>query len=125
MGPLEKEKSFLERRKFPRLNLSVDIEYSVIGKESYLKGEGSTKNISSGGICVIVYEKIDIGDILSLVINLPAGERPIQTEGRVVWIGDFILSEEKISSWDAGIEFTGISEDDSQRLSKYVFTLIK
>ncbi len=125
MEPLKNGNSFSERRKFPRLNLSVDVEYSVIGKEQYSKSEGVTKNISSGGICVIVYEKIDIGDILSLIINLPAGERPIQTEGRVVWIGDFILSEDKRSSWDAGVEFTGISEDDSQRLSKYVFKLIK
>ncbi|MFH1094455.1 MAG: PilZ domain-containing protein [Candidatus Omnitrophota bacterium] len=125
METLKNVKFFSERRKFPRLNLSVDIEYSVIGKNQSSKSEGVTKNISSGGICVIVYERIDIGDILSLVINLPAGERPIQTEGRVVWIGDFILSDDKRSSWDTGVEFTEISEDDSQRLSKYVFTLIK
>jgi len=125
MEPIENEKFFSERRRFPRLNLSVDIEYSVIGKKQSSRSEGVTKNISPGGICVIVYEKIDIGDTLSLVINLPGGERPIQTEGRVVWLGDFILSDEKRSSWDAGVEFTGISEEDSQRLSKYVFTLIK
>ena len=116
---------FIERRKFPRLSLSVDVEYSVIGRDLGFQTETSTKNISVGGICIIAYEKVEIGDILSLVIKLPEGERPIHAEGRVVWKSDFVLSEDKMSRWDVGIEFTDIKDDDRQKLSGYIFSLIK
>ena len=58
-----------ERRRFPRLDASVGIEYSILGKAP-LKETAFTKNISAGGICLIVYEKIEVNTILSLRINL-------------------------------------------------------
>lgn len=125
MGSQEKESYFEERRKFPRLNLAVDIEYSLLQKETSLKIEGLSKNISSGGICLIVYEKVKIGDSLSLMINLPEGERPIQVQGIVKWIGEFIQSSDNKNSWDVGIEFVGINEADREKLSKYVFRFLK
>ena len=124
MASLEKENYFEERRKFPRLNLAVDIEYSVLQKEPFLKVEVQSKNLSSGGICLIVYEKVKVGDNLALVINLPEGERPIQVKGIVRWIGEFILSADKKNSWDVGVEFEGISEAEREKLSQYVFRFL-
>jgi len=125
MASPEKENYFEERRKFPRLNLAVDIEYSVLRKEPSSKAEGQSKNLSSGGICLIVYEEVKIGDSLALVINLPEGERPIQAKGMVKWIGEFILSADKKNSWDVGVEFIGINEADREKLSRYVFRFLK
>lgn len=125
MASPEKENNFEERRKFPRLNLTVDIEYSVLRKEPSSKVEGQSKNLSSGGICLIVYEEVKIGDSLALVINLPEGERPIQAKGMVKWIGEFILSADKKNSWDVGVEFIGINEADREKLSRYVFRFLK
>ena len=125
MGSLRKEDNFEERRKFPRLNLAVDIEYSLLQKEQSLKVEVLSKNISSGGICLIVYEKVKIGDSLALVINLPEGESPIQVKGIVKWIGGFILSVDNKSSWDVGVEFIGINEADREKLTRYVFRFLK
>jgi c-di-GMP-binding flagellar brake protein YcgR len=125
MVSLEKEDYFEERRKFPRLNLAVDIEYSLLQKEAFLKAEGQSKNISSGGICLLVYEEVKVGDSLALVIKLPEGESPIKVQGMVRWIGEFILSADKKNSWDVGIEFVGINEADREKLSKYVFRFLK
>jgi c-di-GMP-binding flagellar brake protein YcgR len=124
MASLEKENYFEERRKFPRLNLAVDIEYSVLQKEPSLKVEVQSKNLSSGGICLIVYEKVKVGDSLALVMKLPEGERPIQAKGIVKWIGEFILSADNKSSWDVGVEFVGITETDREKLSQYVFRFL-
>ena len=120
---LKNESHSPERRKFPRLNTTVDIEYAVVGKEPAPQDKSYIKNISSGGICIIVYEKVEIDDILTLTINLPEGGRPIQLKGKVVWTGEFILGGDKRSRWDAGIEFIEISEDDRQKISKYLFAL--
>jgi c-di-GMP-binding flagellar brake protein YcgR len=125
MDSLGKENYFEERRKFPRLNLAVDINYSLLQKESSLKVGVQSKNISAGGICLIVYEKVKIGDSLALVINLPDGERPIQVNGIVKWIGEAILIADKKNSWDVGIEFIGIKEEDREKLSKNVFRFLK
>jgi c-di-GMP-binding flagellar brake protein YcgR len=125
MGSLEKEKFIEERRKFPRLNMAVDIEYSFLQKDSSLMMEVQSKNISSGGICLIVYEEVKVGDSLDLVINLPEGELPIRVKGVVKWIGEFILSAGNRNSWDVGVEFIGINEAEREKLSRYVFRFLK
>ena len=125
MDSPEKENFLEERRKFPRLNLAVDINYSLLQKEPSLEVEVQSKNISAGGICLIVYEKLKIGDSLVLVINLPDGEHPIQVKGIIKWIGEFILSADNKNSWDVGVEFKGIKEADREKLSKYVFRFLK
>ncbi len=125
MYPPGKENHFEERRKVPRLNLAVDVNYSLLQKAPSFKAEVQSKNISAGGICLIVYEKVEIGDRLALVINLPDGERPIQVKGTVRWIGEFILSADNKNSWDAGVEFIGINDEDREKLSRYVFRFLK
>jgi len=125
-SPCPKEKkvtSFPERRKFSRLELSVDIKYSVIGKEPLLEKQGRSKNISPAGIYLIVDEQIELGDVLSLVIRLPEDDHPIQVKGVVrwkafVWVTD---TTDTRTRWDLGIEFIDINEDDRQKISKFVF----
>jgi len=113
-----------ERRKFPRLNASVAVEYSIIEKYP-LKETTVTKNISSGGICLIVYEEIEVNTTLSLKINLADDNDFIETKGKVVWSSEFSLGPDKKQRWDIGIEFLEASEDDQKRVSKYIFTLLR
>ena len=117
----ENSKHLAERRKFPRLNAVVNVEYSIIG-EGPLKYTESTKNIGAGGICLIVYEEIKINTLLSLKFFLPDSNEPIQAKGRVVWKGEFSISSDQIRRYDLGIEFVEIGEEDRERISKYVFT---
>lgn len=113
-----------ERRRFPRLNASVAVEYSIIEKNPF-KEITFTKSISSGGICLIVYEEIEVDTTLSLKINLTDDNDFIEAKGRVVWSSEFSLDPDKNKRWDLGIEFLEASEDDRKRVSKYVFTLLR
>jgi len=113
----------VERRRFPRLDTSVDIEYGIFKKESLQEGKAVTKNISAGGICLIVYEKIEIGTILDIRSNLKDINYIIKARGKIVWSSNFTVMPGNIARYDLGIEFVEIKEDDRQKLSQYVLNL--
>jgi len=119
-----KEKLSTEKRKFPRLRIDTNVEYSIVGKES-LQNVNSTKNISAGGICIIVYENIEIAAVLSLKIYLPANNIPIHTKGRVAWKSEFKIGSDSKSCYDVGIEFLDINEDDRRKIFQYVFKALQ
>jgi len=112
--------TFVERRKFSRLALSVGINYKILGNEAGQEDLGISKNISKEGICVMVNEQVEIGDILSLDINLPGGQGTIHTKGKVKW-RNFMGSQDQKSRWDVGCEFVDISDADKELISKYIF----
>jgi c-di-GMP-binding flagellar brake protein YcgR len=109
-----------ERRKFVRLSASVIVDYKVIDTQSVKTTQ--TKNISAGGICIIVYEEIEPETILDLKIYLPDDSSPIQAKGRVVWKKEFTFSSDPRARFDIGIEFLEIESFDRERISRYVFS---
>ena len=116
---------FVERRRFPRLNISADVEYSVLEKVPPEIKKSLSKNISAGGICVIFYEDVKPGTILDLKINLSDINYTIETKGRVVWRSSFSLTTDTRPRYDTGVEFIDIKESDRQKLSQYVLKEIK
>jgi len=114
-----------ERRKFVRLNTWVDITYKK--KTSDRKLEDSllrgAKNISQGGICLIAYEPLKVGDILELQIYLPDQPIPIEVVGKVVWVQEFFIGDYK--RYDVGVEFIEISEEKRNLIGKYVFSILR
>lgn len=114
-----------ERRRFVRLNVLTDIVYN---KQFYNASRklSISKDISKGGICIIAYEELKESDILDLKILLPDNNAHIVATGRVVWTKEFIIeSAEKLHRYDVGIEFMEISEEDREKINKYVFTHLK
>ena len=110
-----------EKRQFVRLNALTDVTYA---KVSSPKDEGVSlaRNISMGGICLIVYEKLNVGDVLALNVILPDDAKPIPTRGRVAWIKEFTIGDPaKGKRYDVGVEFLDISVEDKSRISQYVF----
>jgi c-di-GMP-binding flagellar brake protein YcgR len=107
-----------ERRRFARLNVLVDVVYK---KHAGLDGNklSLAKNISKGGICLIVYEELKESDTLELIMRLPEDNGTVSALGRVVWVKEFIIGDNK--RFDAGIEFIGIEEEDINKINKYVF----
>ncbi len=113
----------VESRRFPRLDIPVDIEYGIFKKESSQEGKAVTKNISAGGICLIVYEKIEIDTILDIRSNLKDINYIIKARGKVVWNSYFTTMSDNIAHYDLGIEFVEIKDEDRQKLSQYVLNL--
>lgn len=106
-----------ERRKFMRCATILPVKYSKA-----LKSEGEDyqtalkKNIAEGGIKVEVKEKIKVGSILALRIDLPTleGEDIIFTTGQVIW------SQKRDEKYEVGISFLNIDDIDLQKISKFL-----
>lgn len=110
-----------ERRRFPRLSVAVDIQYRII-PDAIAYETGATANISAGGICLIIYEALNVGSVLELNIYLPDGQPIIKAKGRIVWIRPFNVAKDKKERFDSGIEFLDINESDKKRIDNYVFS---
>jgi c-di-GMP-binding flagellar brake protein YcgR len=111
-----------DKRRFIRLNALVDVVYHKISPQEKEK-ISLTKNISKGGICLIAYEELKKSDMLDLKIFLPEDKKPIHAIGKIVWSKSFIIGD--ISSgkrFDLGIEFIDITEEEANKINKYVFT---
>ncbi len=110
-----------EKRKYPRLDINVNINWKKVSQDS-VAVKGMSKNISEGGICLIVYEKLNKGDILSLDIELPTG-KVIRSRGKIAWTKDFeIIGREQ--GYDVGVELMDISDQDREVLRSFVFKLL-
>jgi len=109
-----------ERRRFPRLDSSLGVEWQRITEGPESARSDVAKNISSLGLCMIVYEKLEVGDQLSLSIELP-DKRIILTTGRVAWSRAFQLPGQAAPvNYDIGIEFLDIKQEDRHILKQFV-----
>ncbi len=121
---MDQEKGFQERRRYARLKTSVEIKYTVIGNPGEI--EVFSKDISAGGLCIILLEELVSDTPLQLEMVVPDVKDPINALGRVVWQRKCKDqgSEEKIL-YETGIEFTGISDFDRFNLNRYILEKIE
>ena len=112
-----------ENREFARLDLNVKVDWKKINETTKPKQEFSdkTKNISAGGLCLVVYEKLNIGEKVQIEMELPSKE-VINAEGKVVWISEYEISgREEETIYDIGVEFVKISQKERDEINKFVF----
>lgn len=110
-----------EKRRYPRLDINVNVNWKKVTPDS-ASIKGISKNISEGGICLIVYEKLNVGDVLFLNIELPTG-KIISGNGKVAWTKDFeIIGRER--GYDVGIELVDICGEDREVLRNFVFKFL-
>ncbi len=81
----------------------------------------TTKNVSAGGICLILYEDVEVGERLSLDIELPS-RKAIHAVGRVVWTSPVERGAGGRNHRDVGIEFLEIAKEDRQEIQRFVWT---
>lgn len=80
----QEKKSALERRASKRIELITDVTYSVV-MSSYQTG--LIKDISEGGLCLLLIHQLPEGTVLNVEFNLQGGEQPehIKALVRVIW----------------------------------------
>ncbi|HQP91983.1 MAG TPA: PilZ domain-containing protein [Candidatus Omnitrophota bacterium] len=114
-----------ERRKYPRLAIDVNVNWKKVeSKGPKTSKKELTRNISEGGVCMVVDEPVRKGDIIELDLELP-NSRIIHANGRVAWASEFDIIGGKVEQkYDIGIEFIGLSDADRQEIKKFVFKLM-
>lgn len=121
---MNREAGFQERRKFARLKASVDVKYTVIGNPGEI--EVFSKDISAGGLCIVLTEELIMDTPLQLEIVIPDIKDHIHALARIVWQRkNKEQSPEGKLLFETGIEFTGLSDFDRFNLNRYILERIE
>lgn len=114
---LADEAARTQRRDFMRRDASLNAELEWNGS----RVRCVTKEVSGGGVSVIFAEPplIVEGVECALTLNLPDGREAIRTRCRTKYVREILRG----SRWLAGSQFIDITEDDRQRIVRFVFRL--
>ena len=110
-----------ERRRFVRMPAVIPIKYSFSKRTENIK-VAKIKDISIGGICMIINEKLNIKTNICLEIAATDDSAPIRAKGEVIWIKENgeAWDNEGIRHFNIGVEFKDVLSKDRERLSKFI-----
>lgn len=108
-------RKFNEKRKHPRINVSIPLQYKELRGNSYLSKGTLTKNISESGIKFISDSFISLAHRLIVEINLPSNPKPVKAISRVVWIKKLDAG----NNYEVGNQFLAMTREDEAIISDY------
>jgi c-di-GMP-binding flagellar brake protein YcgR len=130
----------IQRRAHLRLDTECPIEYTVVSQSESgsagLTGEGTTRNISAGGLQFMVKaprrDTVEAEDALELALGL--GQDAVLAEGEVVRVDDVTNVGPDVRPMAAAksarpprtmiaVRFVAISEDAQDRIVRHIFAL--
>lgn len=96
----------MERRMFERISLPIKLAYEVLTRPKIVR-EGISKNISGGGICLSLNERLLPRTLLNMKIELGGKGDTITLKGEVVWNRKIEIVEKAkpIIYYETGIRF--------------------
>lgn len=107
-----------ERRKYPRFNIDLPIEYYRI--DSPIGSAGRARNISEGGLLIYFPERLEIGQHLKLKLFFTLGSdlHSMEVVGEVVWV-DIHLGE-GWGDYKSGVKFIDTPQEDMTKLKDFL-----
>jgi c-di-GMP-binding flagellar brake protein YcgR len=106
-----------ERRRYIRVGMQISVSYVVFDEVRESK-VSIAKDISGGGMRLPLKEKLTVGTLLELQLELLKQNKTIVLEAKVVWIKPH--PEDKDYPYEAGIEFLGIGAVQRSMISNYI-----
>lgn len=113
-----------ENREYVRLDANLRIDWKRLMETSnhMVEFPDVTTNISAGGLCMIMHERINVGDELKIRMELPS-KKFIYAQGIVSWINEFVISKKEGKRiYYTGVEFTEIHGEFQEELHEFVRT---
>ena len=113
----------VERRRYPRFNVDLPIEYYRIN--SSLSHAGRGLSISEGGVLIYFPEEVEVSQYLRLKLFLSLGSESntIEVLAEVVW-KDIHLGK-GWGDYRCGVKFVDVPPDDMAKLKKFLGSLSK
>ena len=108
----------LEKRTQNRKDARIIVKYTTDSDSSRLFSASFSRNISMGGFCLVVSDKLSVGINISLRFNLSAGNKDhdyMKANARVIWIKE--IYEDK--KYQIGVKFTEIDKDLLKRIENW------
>ena len=107
-----------ERRKEERLPYTVPVLY-VTPKSSKFNSSRS-RDVSAGGILLVLPEKLATGTRLELEFNLAEEQKPFRVLGEVIWMSE-IPPEGDQRLFQTGFRFIWMDKKESERLQRFLY----
>ncbi len=111
-----------ERRDEERVNLVFKARYQVTKDPAKIQRESLTDDVSSRGLKLIAYEKLNVNEEIELEIEIPPHE-VLRCRGKVVWVKDLPPDEggsREKRSFVIGLCFTQLSPIVADRLASFL-----
>jgi len=110
-----------ERRKYPRFNVDLPIEYSRI--DSSIGHSGKALDVSEGGLLIYFPEQMDMGQYIRLKLFLSIGFElnAIEVLAEVVWMD--IHLDKGVGDYRCGVNFIDVSPEDMTKLKNFLKSL--
>ena len=111
-----------EQRKFPRSKAGVEIRWRKIASFGEKAGQcfAHSKDVSLGGVCLMVTEVLRQGDLLYLDVKLP-GQSTLYLQGKVVrvnWDAPYVPGKEK--KCEVGVQFMDLKEESQKQIKDFL-----
>jgi type II secretory ATPase GspE/PulE/Tfp pilus assembly ATPase PilB-like protein len=110
------------KRIYRRLDRGVDVRYKVfelenelIKRQNVAEEQSATKNISAGGLLFVAHDKLAVGSILEVKVQLPNIQAPIECLARVVRVEELAGQNE----YDVAVCFLDLTGADRIKLDKF------
>lgn len=105
-----------QRRRFPRIDIILPVEYNVIETEEEKVKAVIAQNISTGGLLLVLPEFQPVSTCLR--VRLYLGTRDIEAGVRIAWT-ELLTGREK-SEFRCGVCFTDIVEGDLEFIREFI-----
>lgn len=118
-------KKLAEERIYERLDLPIKVDYEVCTRPKDCR-KSFTKNISGGGICLSLLEKLLPETRVKINVNMGQKEakQTYEINGQVVWTRntETRAAESASSYYDTGIRFTEVDPVAIGKIVSYHYT---
>lgn len=105
-----------ERRQYPRASTAMPVQYRGIRQASDAVVGTIARDISGGGVRLVVNEFISVFTRLVVEVSIPPTPKPIRATSKVVWVRKRPYGEQ----YEVGMEFVDITEEDKRNISNFV-----
>ncbi len=103
-----------EQREFVRCEIKEKIQFSY-AEAPDKKYPAVCADISKGGMKIMIKDRLSGGSRLKIFFGLPKQEGGFECEAKVVW-----FREDKSGGYMAGVIFTKVSEQDRDKIWKFI-----
>ena len=107
----------MDKKKYPRALYRCTV--NLWKNDQATRLACTTKNVSSGGVCIVLPQELELSQEVRLEIEPDDGETPVSCYAQVRWTvsarapgGSF--------QYETGFQFTTLSDHDRERIEKIV-----
>lgn len=112
----EQFRAIEERRRYPRVELNLPLQYRNLRKIGELPTGSVAKNLSEGGVCFKTNEFISLACRLVVEINLPALPKPIKAISKIAWIRKLPVGQQ----YELGNQFLDMAKEDKAHVLNFI-----